>query len=110
FLGTQGNNWGINTSMLKYDKQSTTDLYINFARTTGSSYFLTRDLGTNSVTTSWKITGNVNFGNMINGLGNNAYMEVLDDGGKVLTTFCALNDHILPTKFVGNTIQVLESN
>ena len=99
-------NWVVKTSVFKYDKANTTDVFINFSQAAAATYNVSRDLGTNNVTDSWKITGSVSFGSMLNGLGNNAYMEVLDANGKLLTTLYALNNYSSPIRLFMNTAAV----
>ncbi|MCW3094218.1 MAG: Ig family protein [Ferruginibacter sp.] len=103
-------SWKATTGVQKYDQELSTDLYINFKESVPATYNLSRDLGTNNVTSNWKVSGNLNLGTMINGLGNNAYVEVLDVNGKVLTTLCAVDNFSLPIRVIGNTVQVPASS
>ena len=109
-IGKNTNNWGVNTGVLKYDIEKSTDLYINFTQPNSVTFNVSRDLGSNNITSSWKITGSINFGDMPNGLGNNAYVEVLDGEDKVLTSFYGLNDRLSPIKVFGNTSYLLASD
>jgi len=98
--------WKIRTSAMKFDRLSSVDLYTEFGNPGLKTYTLSRDLGTNNVSTNWKITGNVNFGNMPNGLGNNVYLEVLDVTGKLLTTLSTIS-WTEAAGLYGNTVKVL---
>ena len=81
------------TNVLNYDKLSYPDLNIRFVSTTAFTNTVSRDLGVNNVTSSWKITGEVAYpGNMPNGNSIAQFLEVLDANGKVLTTFYPIID------------------
>ncbi len=88
--------WDVKTARHSYDRERNIDLYMRFAQPTAQTYNVSRDLGTNNVSNDWKITGTVKFsveGGDVNGKANNAYIEVLDNAGKVLTTFRAEADN-----------------
>ena len=102
--------WRVRTGVLSYDTKKSTDLSFEFTQGTAQNFNVSRDLGNDQVNISWKITGKANFGNMLNGLGNNAFMEVLDVNGKVLTTMYALKDYVNPVRLFGNTLFVNESS
>ncbi|MCW3094217.1 MAG: C-terminal target protein [Ferruginibacter sp.] len=103
--------WMVETGMLNYEKDSSPDLYIEFTKPVTQSYNVSRDLGSNNVTNSWKVSGTITFaesGGILNGQNCNAYLEILDANGKVLTTFYAVDDlsayPIVSTKLMGNTV------
>ncbi|MEO6548604.1 MAG: hypothetical protein ABIN94_11415 [Ferruginibacter sp.] len=81
------NHWKVNTSVLKYE--GSPDIYVNFAQPQAATYTVSKDLGDNKILKTWKITGTINFGSMLNGHSNNAYLDVLDNKGKLLTTLYA---------------------
>ncbi|MCW3092005.1 MAG: Ig family protein [Ferruginibacter sp.] len=100
-LHPYNNHWRVNTSVLKYE--GSPDIFINFAQPEPVTYYVNRNLGTDKITRGWKITGNVNFGTMLNGYSNNAFMEVLDNRGKIITTLYAT---IAGNNVYGNEIAV----
>ncbi|MDO9372914.1 MAG: tandem-95 repeat protein, partial [Ferruginibacter sp.] len=105
-------NWSVITSAMKYEKG--VDLFMRFSQPTAQTFNVSRDLGADSVKNDWKITGNVILvcsGGTLNGQGNNAYIDVLDYSGKILTTFYGAKDlSLYPTvisKVFGNSNQML---
>lgn len=85
--------WTVHTNVRKYDRFSSPDLYISF-RQANSVNTVTRSLGDNTTSLKqWKLNAIVNFeGNYANedadlsANGNGgSYIEVLDDGGRVIT-------------------------
>jgi hypothetical protein len=84
---TEGAGWTVKTSVLKYDKLTSPDVSVGYSQTSGSNYSVTRDLGNNNVSNSWKLSGEISYqGNMPN---NNIeqYFDILDNTGKVITHF-----------------------
>ncbi|MEO7768956.1 MAG: hypothetical protein ABIS01_16110, partial [Ferruginibacter sp.] len=81
------NHWKVNTGVLKYE--GSPDIYINFAHPSPVDYTVSRDLNNKAIVKNWKITGNINFGPMLNDHADNAYLEVLDNADKVLITLYA---------------------
>lgn len=75
------------TSIMLYDRLKQPDLHVSFAYpTNGSNYTVSRALET--VTSNWKITGNVIFpGSRINGFQNNVFIDILDVSNKVIATW-----------------------
>ncbi|MEP6555000.1 MAG: hypothetical protein ABJB11_15725, partial [Ferruginibacter sp.] len=75
------------TGRLKVDPNSP-DILLNFVKTTAETYTVNRDLGSNNVTESWKISGELAYpGNTPNVNSITQYLEVLDDQNKVLARF-----------------------
>lgn len=89
--------WHVLTSRLAYDRLSP-DLYIHFVKSSAATHSVTRDLGSNSISKRWRITGELAYpGNMPNGIAIFQRLEVLDDAGKVLTTIqLAVNRGVNP--------------
>ena len=79
--------WSAFTSRLKYDRQSSPDISMKFIKPTNETYYVSRDLGTNNVNNSWKITGEIGYPDSRDGNSISQYFEVLDSKGKVLTRF-----------------------
>lgn len=120
---TDANGWGVATSVLKYDKLTSPDVFIGYSQTAGSNYSVTRDLGNNNVSNSWKLSGEISYqGNMPNFL-IEQYFDILDNTGKVLTHFYVTinfsgfivtvyaNNKIIvqgPQNIVNTTTQVLQ--
>ena len=79
--------WNVETSRLKYDRLSSPDLYVRFAKPAAATHSVSRDLGSNNVATRWRLTGEIAYpGNAPNGNAIFQYLEVLDDAGRVLTS------------------------
>ncbi len=75
------------TGRLKVEPRSP-DILLNFVKITTETYTVNRDLGSNNVTESWKISGELAYpGNTPNVNSITQYFEVLDDQNKVLTRF-----------------------
>jgi rhamnose utilization protein RhaD (predicted bifunctional aldolase and dehydrogenase) len=107
------NYFTVATSVLNYDKLSYPDVNIRFAFTGVATNTVSRSLGVNNVTSSWKITGEVAYpGNMPNGNSIAQFLEVLDANGKVLTTFYPSIDRNNPiTVYLkGNTKNIFSVN
>ena len=81
--------WRIRTSRQSYQKLTSNDLTIEFISPRAATNTVNRDLGTNNVTDSWKISGEIIFppDNNVNYLVGQQYLEVLDANGKILTSF-----------------------
>ncbi len=81
------NYFKVFTNTMLHNRLQQPDLHISFAYpTNGSSYSVSRSLET--VTSDWKITGNIIFpGSRINGFQNNVYIDVLDVSNKVIATW-----------------------
>jgi hypothetical protein len=80
--------WRVNTSKISFGKNDM-DVSIEALMPTAGVYNVSRDLGTNSVTSDWKLAGNIAIGsdNNVNGGPTNQYLEVLDNSGKTLIVF-----------------------
>jgi|GEM_PF-2053204 len=90
--------FSVKTGVLQISKQMPNDLYIKYVEDHVDSSIVNKDLGTNNVNSSWKVTGSVAYpGNMPNGSAISQYFEILDDAGKVITSFCpSINRTIMP--------------
>lgn len=77
-----------NTSLKKYIDDGSPDVYSIFNQTTGTAS-ITRDLGINNVSKSWKISGQLSFegSDFVTGSHIISYVDVLDALGKILTRF-----------------------
>ncbi|MEO6637022.1 MAG: hypothetical protein ABIN25_02025 [Ginsengibacter sp.] len=76
------------TGSKKYVNDNSPDVYSTFSQSSGTAS-VRRDLGTNNVSTSWKISGMLSyeFSDVSAGSAINAYTDVLDAAGKVITRF-----------------------
>ncbi|MEO8111311.1 MAG: hypothetical protein ABI594_14810 [Ginsengibacter sp.] len=76
------------TGTKKYVNDGSPDVYTTFAQLIGTAT-VQRDLGTNNVSTSWKISGllSYEFSDMLAGSGVTAYLDVLDAAGKIISRF-----------------------
>jgi hypothetical protein len=82
------NIFTVSTNVLKQDRLSSPDVFIKFARDEPVTYHVTRTLGEGTVTRSWTLAGYVAYpNNMPNGQSIFQYLDVLDEKGKLLTTF-----------------------
>ena len=104
----------VNTSVLKFDRNKSPDLYINFADIAAKTNTVSRDLGNNMVTNSWKIAGEIAYpNNMPNGSNTNQYLDVLDANGKILCRFyVAVNRSAIPVvaTIFGNKMKIAEGS
>jgi hypothetical protein len=81
-------NWTAFTGRLKYGLLTSPDILVNFVKKTAGTYSINRDLGSPSISYSWKITGEIAYPtNCPNGGSINQYFEILDSNGKILTRF-----------------------
>ncbi len=85
-----GNKWMAKTSILRYNRLESPDLYVNFSKP-NSRYSVTRDLGNNTGLSNWRLNGVITFDNTNPNNGTpdqsdsgGSYFEVLDNAGKVL--------------------------
>ncbi|MEP7231000.1 MAG: hypothetical protein ABI691_12155 [Ginsengibacter sp.] len=76
------------TGTKKYILDGAPDIFTNFVQLTGTAS-VQKDLGTNNVSASWKISGQVSFefSDVVVGSGINTYIDVLDAAGKILARF-----------------------
>ena len=104
----ESTNWSANTTVLTYDKLNSNDLRILFSEAAASTNTISRDLGTNNVTSDWKISGSVAWGGHANYNANTfyQYLEVLDDAGKVLTSFYPQAEYNTGITIWGNTVSI----
>ncbi len=80
--------YNVQTSILNYKKLETPDIYVKFLDKRAITKTVSGNLGTNNVTTGWKLTGLLAYpNNMPNGLSMNQYLDVLDATGKILIRF-----------------------
>ncbi|MEO6734500.1 MAG: hypothetical protein ABIN01_24990 [Ferruginibacter sp.] len=106
---TNNADWHVNTSRLTYADPLDTDLKIDFGQSTPITNTVSRDLGKNNVTTSWSISGYLAYPDNAPNYGRiEQYLKVLDDAGKVLTTFYPTRDYsaypTVTTQIKANTI------
>ena len=87
------NIFSVMTNILSYDRLSSPDLYIRFAKEGTNTYTVSHELGKDPVSKSWKLTGLIAYPhNMPNGRSISQFFEVLDADGKILTSFyCNMN-------------------
>ncbi len=99
-----------NTSQKKYVDDGSPDVFSTFNQSSGSA-IVQRDLGTNNVSASWKISGEITFeGSDVNaGSQTVAYIDVLDAAGKILSRFYYTNVSGVTTVF-GNDKVIVQSN
>ena len=76
------------TGTKKYILDGAPDILTSFVQLTGTAA-VQKDLGTNNVATSWKISGQVSyeFSDVVVGSGIMSYVDVLDGSGKILARF-----------------------
>ncbi|MEO6187434.1 MAG: T9SS type A sorting domain-containing protein, partial [Ginsengibacter sp.] len=76
------------TSRKKYQNDGSPDVYSTFAQSSGTAS-VDRDLGTNNVSDSWKISGFLTFegSDFTTGSKINSYVDVLDANSKVIARF-----------------------
>jgi len=90
-----GTGLSVKTSRFSYDKLKDNDVLMSYSNpnTSAASATQTVSLGTNNVTTNWKLTGSIAYPVNAANYGPTAqYFEVLDALGKVLTTFYPIRD------------------
>ncbi|MEO6732472.1 MAG: hypothetical protein ABIN01_14735, partial [Ferruginibacter sp.] len=122
---TSNPSFKVHTSTQQFDKLTPNDLKVEYFSNTTNTSSVSRDLGTNNVTTNWKVTGSLSYPENAPNYGQiHQYFEILDNAGKVLTTFYPSQDFstypIVPTTInvnattmateTGNTITNLMSN
>ncbi len=101
-----------NTNQKKYVNDGSPDVFSSFNQSAGSAS-IQRDLGTNNVSASWKISGEITFeGSDISaGSQTMAYIDVLDASGKILSRFYYSNDRTTGiTTVFGNDKIIVQSN
>ncbi len=101
-----------NTSQKKYVNDGSPDVFSTFNQSSGSAT-VQRDLGTNNVSTSWKISGQVTFegSDVSTGSQTIAYIDVLDASGKILSRFYyTLNKTTGLTTIYGNDKIIVQSS
>ncbi len=107
--------WTAKTTAMVYDKINSNDINVGFVSNQAKTATVERDLGTNNVTNSWKISGELSFVNcMPNNQGVQQFLEILDANGKVLSTFyqeISFESNPFMTKlYAGNKIMVEDSD
>ncbi len=100
--------YSVATSYMKYKKLETPDIFIQSISRAAANKIVEATLGTNNVTTGWRITGKVAYPNsMPNGLTQNQYIDVLDNAGKILIRFYPMiNRSVIPAQasLIANTL------
>ncbi len=100
------------TGRLKIDQTGSPDILLNFVKTTAQNYSISRDLGTNNINYSWKISGELAYlFNMPNGNSIAQYFDILDANGKILTRFYPeLNRSVSPfiATIYGNKVAITQ--
>jgi len=80
--------WKVFMSKQSYDVLKDNDISVGGLLDVAGQSTVTRDLGTNNVTTNWKISGNISYPdtgvNRNDGSNNSLYLEILDVNSKVL--------------------------
>lgn len=109
-----GTGLQVRTSRLSYDRLKDNDVLMSYSNpnTSAASAAQTVALGTNNVSTNWKLIGSVAFpANAANYGPTSQFFEVLDATGKVLTTFYPVRDlSAFPTinyRLKGNTLNLI---
>jgi len=104
------NWWKVYTSRISYDWPKDNDVTIEALIPTATTNTVQRDLGTNNVTSNWKITGSLMYGadNNVNDSvsGRGQFLEILDNAGKALTKFYIHGSYLNPTYINGNTKRI----
>ena len=105
-------NWEVNTTQVSYNKLTDNDITVSCMIPSKGTYTVSRDLGTNNVSTNWKVTGLLGYPQ--NGLNQyfgimQQYLDVLDANGKILTSFYYTGGYRLPTVLFGNAVAVASS-
>lgn len=98
------NTWSVTTSEQTYNDLNSNDVTIRFHSSTARKNTVTRDLGNNNVTNSWKISGELVYpsGNNANGYKSKQFIEVLDASGKIITSFYIDGLSVKKTEIYGN--------
>lgn len=92
-INKYNNIFTVSTNVLKYKRFESPDIFIRFSKQEAVTYTVTRDLGENHVSTSWKLSGYLAYpGNMPNGINIAQYFEVVDNNDKILTSFYVMMD------------------
>ena len=81
------------TSTLQLDRGSANDIAVNYTQKKKHNASVSRDLGVNTVSRNWKITGLVAYPRSSpNGAALSQYLDILDEAGKVLATFYPMSE------------------
>jgi len=111
---SSGGGLTMNTSRFSYDKLKDNDVLMAYSNpsTVAVTDSVKVSLGSNNVTTNWKIVGNVAYPVNAANYGPTAqYMEVLDASGKILATMYPIRDlSSYPTinyRLKGNTLNLI---
>jgi len=88
YNNSSSDKFNVSVSKQSYKEGKENDITASFQSTTIRTNTVTRDLGSNNVTSNWKITGLLCYpaGNNANGSFAKQFLEVLDANGKILTT------------------------
>jgi len=101
--------WLVRTSKQSYDKKKSNDVTINAVIPTTATYYVSRDLGTNNVVSSWELSGKLSYPSTAvnyNHSVDKQFLEVLDVNGKVLTTTYLTGGYLANTNVYANTIMM----
>ena len=103
--------WSVKTTVKTFGYFTPNDIYIRYRQNSGY-YSVTRDLGTNNVTSSWTLNGNIswdgNYENESNNTGG-SYIEVLDNKGKIISRF--YSKAISPNRYIyGNNSIIIQGS
>jgi len=111
---SSGGGLTMNTSRFSYDHLKDKDVSMSYSNpnTSAVTDSVKVSLGSNNVTTNWKISGNIAYPVNAANYGPTAqYFEVLDAAGKVLTTFYPIRDlSAYPSvnyRLKGNTLNLI---
>jgi len=107
------NYWLVETSRQSYDYKKSNDITVSAVIPTVGTYKVERDLGTNNVTSSWELSGNLSYPKTAvnyNHGSDKQFLEVLDINGKTLTTFYLTGGYLANTNVYANTVMMATGN
>jgi hypothetical protein len=106
---TETTNWQVKTNAFTYQKRKPYDIYAIYTENNSSTNTIDLSLGSNSGLTTWSITGQIAYDgaapNTPDGSGINAYLDVLDNTGKIIVRLKQQIDYgtFITTEYANNT-------
>lgn len=109
---TEQTGWSVITSYYTYDSFFNSDIRVNFyTPSLAATNYLTRDLGTNNVTNSWEISGNIAWEGKDGNIPSlQLFLDVLDDTGKIIATVCHRQNYVAGiNEVLGNNVAIVSA-